>query len=256
MRSYVEMEEVVGEEGGGSGMVLPLLQAGETIDFELEDVSLSFYADASKAIDGRGKLYVTSKRVLWIGESASFDFDVPYIVLHAITRDVDSYPTPCLYCQLDEEEAYVDREDDEEEEEEEGDVEGEDIEAKEDTSQSALGTAGAAAAATASSGSGAVSGSSKQGLLAFRTGELFLSPRDEESLRAIFDAFSNAAMLNPDPEEEGHEGEENGDELIFNQEEVSLGAEQARALAHLESVFIEPNSGMVSGQFDDAMQEE
>lgn len=39
-----------------------------------------------------------------MSETLGYDFDVPYIMLHAITHDPESYPKPCLYCQLDEDE--------------------------------------------------------------------------------------------------------------------------------------------------------
>jgi hypothetical protein len=39
-----------------------------------------------------------------MSETLGFDFDVPFIILHAITHDSESFPKPCLYCQLDEEE--------------------------------------------------------------------------------------------------------------------------------------------------------
>ena len=39
-----------------------------------------------------------------MSETSGYDFDVPYIILHAITHDTESFPKPCLYCQLDEDE--------------------------------------------------------------------------------------------------------------------------------------------------------
>lgn len=67
--------------------------------------------------------------------------------------------------------------------------------------------------------------------------EMYLAPRHDESLKDLYDAFSKLALLNPDEEEEGDEYD---DDLIFNVDEVTLGSEQARALAHLESVFTAP----------------
>ncbi|KAJ1427007.1 regulator of volume decrease after cellular swelling-domain-containing protein [Ochromonadaceae sp. CCMP2298] len=157
---------------------------GETIDYQLDNVELSF--DAAKDAVGTGSLFITTKRVVWLGTGESaFDFDVPFIVLHAISRDVDSYPKPCIYCQFDTEEGGGDDDEDEDEE-------------------AAL-------------------------------DEMFLAPSREEDLKGMFDALSAAAMNNPDPPEDGEE--EGDDELIFNAEEVELGAQQARALSHLESVF-------------------
>jgi hypothetical protein len=41
------------------------------------------------------------RRVIWASENQAYDFDVPYIILHAITHDPASFPRPCLYCQFD-----------------------------------------------------------------------------------------------------------------------------------------------------------
>jgi len=161
----------------------PELWEDETIDYELNDVELSF--GATKPVIGSGKFIVTSKRVLWlgVGESA-FDFDVPYIALHAITRDPDSYPKPCIYCQLDCEEDCGEESDEDETE---------------------------------------------------ILDEMFLAPSSEENLQAMFNALSAAALNNPDPLEDWEQ--EGDDELIYNTDEVELGAEQARTLDHLDSVF-------------------
>lgn len=170
--------------------LVPELWEEETIYYELAKVELSF--DSSGPSVGLGKLFVTSKRVLWLGEGDSaFDFDVPYIVLHAITRDVDSFPKPCIYCQFDVEEIGDMGENDNDDEEEK------------------------------------------------ILDEMFLAPENDTDLKAMFDALSKAALNNPDPPEEGEQ--EGDDELIYNTEEVELGAEQAKILNHLESVFNVPD---------------
>ena len=80
----------------------PTLGEEETLDFTLDDVSVAFSA-LEKEVFGPGKLFITSSRVMFLSEGLQFDYDVPYIVLHAITRDPENYPLPCVYCQLDEE---------------------------------------------------------------------------------------------------------------------------------------------------------
>ena len=79
-----------------------------------EGIEFSFKADPPT--EGVGKLYITTGRIIWIRESEQgssssssstkgtfkgFDFDIPYIVLHALTHDEGTYNKPCLYCQLD-----------------------------------------------------------------------------------------------------------------------------------------------------------
>lgn len=164
----------------------PSLWEDETIDFTLKSVELAFDVDAGPL--GSGALFVTSKRVLWIGDNGSTcDFDVPYITLHAVSRDPATYPKSCVYCQLDSEE-------------------------------------------------------DSDGLK-----EMFLVPGEEADVMKLFEALSHAALVNPDPLEDGEQ--EGDDELIFDADEVRLGAEQARILDHLESVFVEPNG--LQGNDDD-----
>jgi hypothetical protein len=165
----------------------PELWENETVDFHLEHVEFSFSSDPAKRI-GAGKLYITSKRLLWIGSEKAFDFDIPFITLHAVSKDPQTYVKPCVYCQVDTEddEMYGENDDDE------------------DTDDQIT--------------------------------EFYLIPEEEKDLSTIFEALSHAALLNPDPEDE-MEGDGGEGEFIFNQDEVRLGAEQARILDHLESVF-------------------
>ena len=51
----------------------------------------------------------------------AFDFDIPYISLHAISRDTSSFPYPCIYCQLDEDEEDFNNDDEDNDEANEDD---------------------------------------------------------------------------------------------------------------------------------------
>ncbi|KAF5193778.1 Chloride conductance regulatory protein icln [Thalictrum thalictroides] len=61
-----------------------------------------------------GTLYISTKRVIWLSD---VDKEIGYVVgflsisLHAISRDLDSYPSPCIYAQI---EAEVGEDDDSE----------------------------------------------------------------------------------------------------------------------------------------------
>lgn len=94
MRRFLEFQE--------GSFTEPALRDEEMVDFRQGSVEIAF-SDRQKV--GTGELIVTSKRILWIGKDDSvgkvYDFDVPFIILHAISRDPDSYPLPCIYCQLD-----------------------------------------------------------------------------------------------------------------------------------------------------------
>ena len=81
---------------------------------------------------------------------------------------------------------------------------------------------------------------------------MFLVPNSDEHLSAMFNALSAAALNNPDPPEEWEQ--EGDDELIYNLDEVELGAEQARTLEHLESVFNVPMS-VVSGEEEETEED-
>ncbi len=54
--------------------------------------------------EGVGEVVITSNRVCWLGPSSSTEIDIPYIVLHAVSRDPETFPKPCVYCQLGEDE--------------------------------------------------------------------------------------------------------------------------------------------------------
>ena len=183
----------------------PELWEGESLDFQLDGVELSF-SSIRESSASKGKLFITSRRLLWLSSTSdeAFDFDIAFITLHAISRDPSSYPLPCIYCQLDVDE-FGDEGDDET--------------------------------------------------------EFFLISENESDLKLIFDALSRAAMLNPDPPVDGEfDGD---DEFIYDLEEVQLGAEQARMLNHLESVFNFPNEEQSSenninssDQFEDEEDED
>jgi len=79
----------------------PVLKDGEIILDKFLLIDLAFVPET---VIGTGDLVVTSRRILWISDMKSYAFDVAYIILHAITNDIQSFPKPCLYCQFDEEE--------------------------------------------------------------------------------------------------------------------------------------------------------
>ena len=101
MRRLVEIEDGV-----------PILHEEENIDFVSRNITLAFSPTASC---GSGALYITTRRIIWISDQQSFDFDVPYITLHAITHDPASFPSPCIYCQFDEDEPNDEEEEDDDE---------------------------------------------------------------------------------------------------------------------------------------------
>ncbi len=184
---------------------IPELWEDETLNFQLKNVQIT----NSKIHPYSGTLFITSKRVVFLGDNSSiaFDFDVPFIVLHAVSRDPLTYPRPCIYCELDSEEVDLGESDFVD-----GCSDGE-VEMVNDTHE-------------ATDIRGNIVNHDNEWK------ELIIVPEDENNLMSIFEALSHAALLNPDPEEEG-----DNEDFIYNLEEVNLGVEQTRVLNHLENVF-------------------
>ncbi|CAN6313401.1 unnamed protein product [Urochloa humidicola] len=67
------------------------------------------YGAASVALGRRspeppGTLFVTSRRVIWLSEAEKgkgYAVDFLAITLHAVSRDLEAYPSPCLYTQIE-----------------------------------------------------------------------------------------------------------------------------------------------------------
>jgi len=58
---------------------------------------------------GTGFLYVTTKNVIWLPPlpQDGFSINFQFISIHAVSRDTTSFYSPCLYCQLDMDEADI-----------------------------------------------------------------------------------------------------------------------------------------------------
>jgi len=199
----------------------PVLDEGEEVVFRIGSVELTFDKSDPHKNMGVGRLLITQSRIIFLGPRHSLDFDVRFIVLHAVSRDVESYPRPCLYCQLARDDDGV------------GEDSGED-----DASLPYLQEVEA------------LSGDMER--IAAHAVEMFLAPTDESDLIPLFEAFSNAALLNPDPQEPGYEDgdDDEDDELIYNEEEVWRGHLDSQTpptpggglavLEHLDSLLVVP----------------
>ncbi|KQK22562.1 chloride conductance regulatory protein ICln [Brachypodium distachyon] len=57
-----------------------------------------------RAPEAPGTLFVTTRRVIWLSEAEKgkgYSVDFLDITLHAVSRDPEAYPSPCLYTQLE-----------------------------------------------------------------------------------------------------------------------------------------------------------
>jgi hypothetical protein len=239
-----------------------LMWPGESLIYRLSDVALvkaserktRANADEEDALK-YGTLVITNRRLLLVhgglddesssGETSDvFSVATRQIVLHGISTDVNSFPKPCMYCQLD------------------GDNEGE---------NDGFTGVGGASAYFQSQGGASESGSGddedsevdeedeEESENGFE--ELYIVPRSEDKLSEMFDALSKSALENPDEddesdddlvnedEDEAEDGYEDGyeeftggegDGLIYDFDKDNLNEEQLRNLAHLESVFVVP----------------
>eukprot|EP01097_Dermamoeba_algensis_P001231 TRINITY_DN1465_c0_g1_i1.p1 TRINITY_DN1465_c0_g1~~TRINITY_DN1465_c0_g1_i1.p1 ORF type:complete len:224 (-),score=51.18 TRINITY_DN1465_c0_g1_i1:623-1294(-) len=189
------MIEVIKERSAEQG---PLLEDEEQILGKFVDVQVFF--NSCESSPGPGVLFITSRKVAWFStvQSLAFAVDFHSISIHAISRDQQFFPYPCLYCQLDIGEENQEEETEEDEEE---------IHAK-NQKDFTLG---------------------EQQLT-----ELRFVPQDAAKLDKLFAAFSQGASLNPDPFEEG-EGDfmYNAEELQTN----NLSTEGQNNLLHYENLF-------------------
>lgn len=164
----------------------PLLGDEEEVLHRVPHVELSFRSDSAQVFSD-GEVVVTSSRVLWLGIERSFDFSVVGILLHAVARDPESYPRPCLYCQLEVDEPVDDA----------GKEEGDEETPSHDEEESFIERCS--------------------------TGEMYLSPQHQEELEPLFEALSKAALLCPDPDDDD---DDTVGEWIFNENEVEQGVRQ------------------------------
>lgn len=48
-----------------------------------------------------GTLFLTTRRVIWVGEGGEgYAVDFVAVSLHAVSRDPEAYPYPCIYTQV------------------------------------------------------------------------------------------------------------------------------------------------------------
>ncbi|CAK9256170.1 unnamed protein product [Sphagnum jensenii] len=167
-----------------------------------------------------GTLYVTTRRLVWLSDEdvhKGYVVDFLSLTMHAISRDEDAYPQPCIYSQID------GGEDEDEEYEEDGTDDG----AEEPLESENHGSVGDFSHVT----------------------EMRLVPRDASSLDHLFQVLCDCAALNPDPE-----GEQEGEgDWFFNEDEVMsnvIGGDRANNHVDLAELL------MQDPRFEDADEEE
>eukprot|EP01112_Ceratiomyxa_fruticulosa_P022528 TRINITY_DN827_c0_g1_i1.p1 TRINITY_DN827_c0_g1~~TRINITY_DN827_c0_g1_i1.p1 ORF type:complete len:220 (+),score=67.63 TRINITY_DN827_c0_g1_i1:186-845(+) len=204
---------------------LPVLSEGEYVLATFPHVTMYFAFNPSSVAggEGEGTLFVTSQRVVWLSSFSAekgYALTFPYIMLHAISRDISSgFPHPCIYCQLDSEEDDAGMMDGSEDEEEgsENEVEGGEDSPLVDTPH--------------------------------KYSECRFVPNDPSQLQAIYDALSSGAVLNPDPENEGE-----GD-FFYDEDEVQTNLERLEGMITMPTPEEMDELGN-EDQFDDADEDD
>ena len=227
MRRFVEMEQMQGD----NGKMQPFIMDDDSVQLYLEEVEIAFNKnlDDPNYPHGIGSLYITNKRVIWVSTknsdnrngdnnnnnnscsngSLAFDIDIQYVLLHAISKDPESFTKPCVYCQLDS---------------------NDNVDGNEDSDEDDV-----------------------------ILNEVFFVPQEESDLMKVFEALSNAALQNPDDEDEDNNDYEG---FIYNEEEVRRGAmmytsgiededfseENRQKLQKWESVFHVPDEHLIQDE--------
>jgi len=78
---------------------VPALVEGEELKFS--EPRTRMYAGQN--LEGEGTLHLTTRRIVWLGSqniTHGYSIDYPFVGLHAVSRDKEAWPEPCLYCQL------------------------------------------------------------------------------------------------------------------------------------------------------------
>ncbi|GAQ85444.1 hypothetical protein KFL_002350190 [Klebsormidium nitens] len=85
---------------------------GEELRYSQPNVAIALGEGRQEEI---GTLHITTRRLIWFSQSdqgRNYAVDFPSLILHAISRNPEAYPRPCIYTQID---SGVEKEEDSEE---------------------------------------------------------------------------------------------------------------------------------------------
>ena len=232
---------------------------------ELSGVDMAFGSGSSAEDEagghqGTGRLTITSKRLMWQeeegGAGKTYEVEVPMITLHAISKDPESFPKPCLYCQVG---GWVDgawpcfvlcthafyttqvsEGGEEEEEEEVGEAKEVCFVPQDPESRKCIVCCLSPSLYPAGSDASSLSSplptlspplplpnQSRLSLPSISPTHHSIPKQKNKTVASLFEALSKAALMNPDPPEAGEN--EGDDELIFDQAAfAAMGGEQVK----------------------------
>ncbi|KAL5812774.1 hypothetical protein ACOSQ3_027724 [Xanthoceras sorbifolium] len=87
--------------GDGAGEPILDVDNGEELMHVQPSVSIAL---SNRSPESPGTLYITSKQVVWLSDvnrATGYAVDFLSLSLHAVSRDPEAYPSPCIYTQIE-----------------------------------------------------------------------------------------------------------------------------------------------------------
>ncbi|CAI9108454.1 OLC1v1008043C2 [Oldenlandia corymbosa var. corymbosa] len=87
--------------GDGAGEPILDAQNGEELVHVQPSVSIAL---GNRPLESPGTLYISSKQVVWLSDvdrTKGYAVDFLSVSLHAVSRDPEAYPSPCIYTQIE-----------------------------------------------------------------------------------------------------------------------------------------------------------
>ncbi|XP_042401186.1 chloride conductance regulatory protein ICln-like [Zingiber officinale] len=81
----------------------PLLESDDSEELMHVEPGVAVALD-SRPMESPGTLYVTSRRVIWLSNTdkgKGYAVDFLSLSLHVVSRDLETYPFPCIYTQIE-----------------------------------------------------------------------------------------------------------------------------------------------------------
>ncbi|OMO98046.1 Nucleotide-sensitive chloride conductance regulator [Corchorus olitorius] len=97
----IGLRQFTARAGDGAGQPILDVDNGEELVHVQPSVSVAL---GNRAPESPGTLYITTKQVVWLSEvdrAKGYAVDFLSLSLHAVSTDPESYPSPCIYTQIE-----------------------------------------------------------------------------------------------------------------------------------------------------------
>ncbi|XVE58691.1 hypothetical protein DITRI_Ditri04bG0189300 [Diplodiscus trichospermus] len=97
----VGLRQFTARAGYGAGEPVLDTDSGEELVHVQPSVSVAL---GNRAPESPGTLYITTKQVVWLSDvdrAKGYAVDFLSLSLHAVSRDPEAYPSPCIYTQIE-----------------------------------------------------------------------------------------------------------------------------------------------------------